>query len=563
MVDRRGAPAGARGGLLASCRRVLACWMLLLLPLWAGLLPGMAGAADAPASTRQVEPGAGVPLVIGHRLVHTFRAPLGAFSAADRAEGARLHIERAFAESREGWMSVRAQDGGSLVEIDGKPLFTVLPGDLPQLGGSGTEQVANAATRVLHKAWRESRERSDARANLAGLAKAVAAVALLLLALALIWRATRWVRDAITAALSARMQALPDGVLAGRISPIFLQATSRLVVLMASVLSLLLVFLVVALCLDQFAYTRALGEGLFQAFADLLLQGLASMAAAVPGLFVAVVILLLAWICTQVSSEVFNHVASGRLKLGMLDAHTAPATRHIVNACLWLFALAMAYPYLPGAQTEAFKGLTVILGIMVSIGASGAVGQVFSGVILVYTRALSLGEYVRIQDCEGTVTEVGLFVTRLRNGLGMEYALPNALVLGNVTRNFSREVTGTGHVLETSVTIGYDTPWRQVHALLQGAAESVDGIARAPAPYVVQTALSDFYVAYCLVVCVSSGSPVQRAQVASALNASILDQFNRYGVQIMSPGYYEDPKLPKVVPESQWYAAPARRPEGD
>ena len=124
-------------------------------------------------------------------------------------------------------------------------------------------------------------------------------------------------------------------------------------------------------------------------------------------------------------SELFKQVAAGQLKLGMLDAHTAPATRHIVNASLWLFALAMAYPYLPGAQTEAFKGLSVILGIMVSIGASGLVGQVASGVILVYTRALSLGEYVRIQECEGTVTEIGLFVTRLRNGMGTEFALPN------------------------------------------------------------------------------------------------------------------------------------------
>ncbi|OYU72086.1 MAG: hypothetical protein CFE45_41125, partial [Burkholderiales bacterium PBB5] len=126
----------------------------VLLALW----PAWAGAAGTADAAGKVEPAAGVPLVIGHRLIHTFRAPLGAFTAADRAEGARLHILKAFAESREGWTSVRAQDGGTLVEIDGKPLFIVLPGDLPQLGGGSTEQVANAATRVLQKAWRESRE---------------------------------------------------------------------------------------------------------------------------------------------------------------------------------------------------------------------------------------------------------------------------------------------------------------------------------------------------------------------------------------------------------------------
>ena len=147
-------------------------------------------------------------------------------------------------------------------------------------------------------------------------------------------------------------------------------------------------------------------------------------------------IFLAAWVVTRVSTEFFAHVETPPAGTGVLNAHTAPATRRIVNASLWLFAVAMAYPYLPGAHTEAFKGMSVILGLMVSIGASGLIGQFASGVMLVYTHALLVGEYVRIQDCEGTVTELGLFVTRLRTGLGEEIALPNALVLANVTRNF-------------------------------------------------------------------------------------------------------------------------------
>jgi len=548
----------AVSGLAAGAWRWLACWGLLL-----ALLPAWAGAADGAAAAAASAPQAGVPLVIGNRLIHTFRAPLGAFGAADRAEGARLRILKAIESGGEGWTSVRPHEQGSLVEIDGQPMFVVLAGDAPPLGGATTDQLANAATRVLQKAWREAGERSDPRASGGAALRVLAAFVLVLVLLLLVWRATRWVRDAVTRALEVRVQELSDWLLARRISPIFLKLVARLCLLLAWLLSLLLVYLFLAYALDQFAHTRALGEGLFHALSDQLLQGLGSVAAALPGLFVAVLIFLVAWVGTQLSSEVFGHVASGRLKLGLLDAHTAPVTRHIVNACLWLFALAMAYPYLPGAQTEAFKGLTVILGIMVSIGASGAVGQVFSGVVLVYTRALRLGDYVHIHDCEGTVTEIGLFVTRLRSGLGSEYALPNAVVLGNVTRNYSRQVTGVGHVLEIPITIGYDTPWRQVHALLKGAAVGVQGIAEAPAPYVVQTDLSDYYVAYSLVVCVSAASPVQRARVASALNASILDQFNRFGVQIMSPSYRGDPAQAKVVPEAQWYAPPARRPEGD
>jgi small-conductance mechanosensitive channel len=258
-----------------------------------------------------------------------------------------------------------------------------------------------------------------------------------------------------------------------------------------------------------------------------------------------------------VSAELFASVHASPEESPFVNTHTAPATRRIVNASLWLFALAMAYPYLPGSHTEAFKGLSVIVGVMVSIGASGVIGQIASGVMIVYTYALRVGEYVRIQEHEGTVTEIGLFVTRLRTGMGEEISLPNTLVLANVTRNLSRAADGKGYVLDVSVTIGYDTPWRQVYAMLLEAAGSVPEIRAEPPAYVVQTSLADFYVTYKLVAHVDAASPASRARVASALHEGIQDVFNRYGVQIMSPHYEADPAAPKVVPESQWHAAPA------
>lgn len=539
------------GGLFRSRAGLAACVFVRAITLM------MLGASCASTAATDVQ--ADVPLSIGNRTIHIFRAPLGAFSPADRAEGARQRILKAFEEAGEGWTSVKSLEQGVMVELDGKPMFTVVPGDVPKLTEETAENLANAASHVLQTAWREARERRDPRATLGAVMKVVLAILLLVAALFAIWKVSRRIRDAVTTRLAQRVEAISGGDLGSKLSPIFLGIASRSCVLLAWLLSLLALFVFLAYCLDQFAHTRAMGEGLFHAFSSLLLQSLNSAAAALPGMFIAAIIFLVAWICTQVSAELFNHVAAGQLRLGMLDAHTAPATRRIANASIWLFALAMAYPYLPGAQTEAFKGLSVILGIMVSIGASGLVGQIASGVILVYTRALSLGEYVRIQECEGTVTELGLFVTRLRTGLGEEIALPNALVLGNVTRNFSRVTKGAGFVLDTTITIGYDTPWRQVHAMLLEAAKPIAEIGRDPEPYVVQTALSDSYVAYRLVVYVGAEKPSIRAKVASDLHASIQDVFNRYGVQIMSPNYYDDPEKPKIVPESNWYAAPAKR----
>ncbi len=454
---------------------------------------------------------------------------------------------------------MKAAEQGVLVEIDGKPMFTVATGDANSLSGETPTDLANAASRVLQKAWSEARERSDPRAAWIAAAKVSLAALLLAAVLYAIWKISRLVRAVVTRRLAKRLKSIPVAGVSSKISALSLSIASRSCVLIAWLLSLLVVFIFLTYSLDQFVFTRPMSEGLSHSFQSLLLQILNAVGAALPGMFIAVIIFLVAWIATQVSAEFFGHVALGNVKVGLLDKHTAPATRRIANASLWLFALTMAYPYLPGAQTEAFKGLTVILGIMVSIGASGLIGQIASGMILVYTRALAVGEYVRIQDCEGTVTELGLFVTRLRNGMGEKIALPNSVVLANVTRNYSRVTAGSGFVLDTTITIGYDTPWRQVHAMLLEAATTIPEISPDPAPYVVQTALSDFYVAYKLVVYVGAEKPAIRARVTSDLYASIQDTFNKYEVQIMSPNYFEDPEKPKIVPESEWFARPAAK----
>ena len=168
-----------------------------------------------------------------------------------------------------------------------------------------------------------------------------------------------------------------------------------------------------------------------------------------------------------------QRVERGDLVVGGLDADTAGPTRRIVNFVIWLFALAIAYPFLPGANSEAFKGVSVLAGLMLSLGASSVVGQIISGLSLMYSRTLRTGEYVKIGDTEGTVTVVGMFATKIHTGLGEEVSLPNAVVFSQPVRNFSRLVQDGQFVLHTAVTIGYATPWRQVHAMLLEAARRV------------------------------------------------------------------------------------------
>jgi small-conductance mechanosensitive channel len=199
---------------------------------------------------------------------------------------------------------------------------------------------------------------------------------------------------------------------------------------------------------------------------------------------------------------------------------------------------------------------------MMSIGGASVVGQGASGLILMFARTLRPGEYVRIGDHEGTVVSLGTFTTRIRTGLGEELTLPNALIVASVTKNYSRVVEGQGFVVDATVTIGYDTPWRQVHAMLVESALRTRGVQSVPAPRVHQTGLADFYVEYRLVCQATPAEPRPRAEVMSELHANIQDVFNENGVQIMSPHYLGDPAEAKIVPKARWYTVPVGKSRG-
>ena len=237
---------------------------------------------------------------------------------------------------------------------------------------------------------------------------------------------------------------------------------------------------------------------------------------------------------------------------------TAASTRRLVSGLLWLFALALAYPYLPGSDTDAFKGVSVFVGLVVSLGSSGIVTQMMSGLTLTYSRALRVNDFVRIGDIEGTVTHLGSLSAKIRTLRNEEVTIPNAVVVGNQIVNYSRLAGSEGVYVGTSVTIGYDVPWRQVQALLLEAAGRTEGVRSTPPPRVRQSGLRDFYVEYLLLIALED--PTLRVATLDRLHGHILDAFNEHGVQIMSPSYEADPEGKKVVPRDQWFAAPASPP---
>jgi small-conductance mechanosensitive channel len=181
--------------------------------------------------------------------------------------------------------------------------------------------------------------------------------------------------------------------------------------------------------------------------------------------------------------------------------------------------------------------------------------------MLTYSGALAPGDFARIGDVEGIVTGVGVLSTKVKTKRNEEVIIPNAVVISGTTTNYTTYAE-EGVYAATVLTIGYDTPWRQVEGLLNEAAARTPGLQAERKPIVLQTNLSDFYVEYTFLVCMAH--PVQRPVILTALHARIQDVFNEYGVQIMSPHYERDPEQPKIVSRDQWHSAPdAAEPEPD
>jgi small-conductance mechanosensitive channel len=309
------------------------------------------------------------------------------------------------------------------------------------------------------------------------------------------------------------------------------------------------------LSLARFPYTQPWADKLGGYVFGLFQQWGRSAVHALPGSLAVVLICIITRWIVRVAHTFFAQVAAGRIRVSWLDPDVAGATQRIFAGVAWIFAAVVAYPYIPGSGTDAFKGISVFLGLMITLGSTGIINQVMSGLFVVYSRALKTGEWVQVNDVEGEVLEVGLLAGKIRSPEGQEITIPNSVLVSTSTKNFTRLGYPDGMAISATVTIGYDVPWRQVEALLLLAADRTPNIRKEPKPYVRQRQLADFYVNYLLVARIKNEK--LRLETLSNLHGQIQDAFNEYGVQIMSPHFMMQPEGAVVVPSSKWHSPPA------
>jgi small-conductance mechanosensitive channel len=523
--------------------RAIALFFALLAPLAAGAVAETHHPATMPRT--------GVPLTIANRPIVTLYGPIAGYSAHDRVDASRRRINETLASAAHPSVTTTSLPDGTLVSIAGSPAFLVAPVDVNPDIGETTQYVAREAATRLERAIGEYREQRSPRYMLdAGLMVALATL-IFVLAVYTLRRMNRAAgrRLADFAATHSKkvhlegVNILDEARIAG--------AARRVVALMTVGLGLLAAYVWIMFVFELLPYTRPWGEEMEHNILSLVSQVALSIVHAVPGLAMVAIIIVATRALIGLARVFFTRVEEGKEKIGALDADTAMPTRRLVELALWLFALALSFPFLPGSHTDAFKGVSVLAGLAASIAASSVLAQAASGLHILYGRVIRRGEYIRVDDIEGKVTAIGIFATRIRTPRGEEVTVPNAQIHLHGVRNFSRGRSQPGFMLTASVSIGYATSWRQVKAMLLEAAARTSELDRDPPPFVRQTALTNFYVSYDLVTFTSTDHGIERADVFDHLNANIQDVFAEHEVQIMVPHYLADPARPQVPPSPQ------------
>ena len=541
--------------------------LLLLIILLAFLWPAAAIPADPPAAkgTQLAEKGGSAPAVvppatlkIQNRPIVTLRGSILGYSPKQRVEAIEKRINAVVERGAWGNVSAKPISEGMLIQIGEQGMFVIIPGDINPLIGETSEAVAATTVRNLVTAIGEIEESRRAETFLRGAGFTAAAMVLLLLVLFGIRRSRRWLSSHLAEVVAPRLKKLAIGEFTQHIDGIILFIRG-IVGLTAWALAVVSLYLWLTFSFKKFPYSRPWGEQLH----NYMTEGVKAIALTIvdfiPGLVIVAVIFMITRFLSRVGRLFFDAVESGRVTVPGLYAETAQPTRRIVTVILWLFSLVMMYPYLPGSDSNAFKGVSVFVGLLLSIGSAGTVNQAVSGLMLMYSRALRVGDYVQIGETVGTVVALGMFSTRIRTPWSEIVSFPNAVIVGTTTKNYSREEETGGALLTTTVTIGYNAPWRQVHAMLIDAAMRTEGLLKQTPPRVLQRSLSDYYVEYMLGARIAD--PQTRIAVLDVLHRNIQDVFNEYGVQIMSPHYMADPAEKVWVPKEKWYEAPTKKDE--
>jgi len=471
-------------------------------------------------------------VLLGGDPVIWITAGAGPYAPQFRAERIAVRLEDAVHDRslRDPTVTVAEVDGSSELRAGSRLLMVITARDAASVG-SARETLARQYAQDLEKAIRQERQRYAPERLLRSGVYGVVATLAFLGALWVIRRLTRVAQGA----LERRARSL-RAVPADMLSPDGLGRTIGALIRGIRLVLVLLGFDVyVTYVLGLFPWTRAVSVRLLGYLLTPVRTVLDAFIGYVPKLLFVVVIGAVVYAAIRLVGLLFREIRQGRLVFANFPAEWADPTNKIARVLLIAFGLVVAFPYLPASDSPAFAGVSVFMGVLVSLASSSALSNMMAGLVLTYTRAFRLGDRVRLGDAFGDVVDTSLLATHIRTIKNEDITIPNSIALGSAVTNYTRTGSTRGLILHTTVTISYDAPWRKVHDLLVSAALATPGVLQEPRPFVWQTALNDFYVSY--EINAYTATPRQMVDIYAALHSRIQDAFHDGGVEIMSPHY--------------------------
>lgn len=481
----------------------------------------------------------GYPVILHDDTLFLLYTKTGSFSAADRADAISQRIEKLYKDYRflpDSLKLLPTESGYDIVYSRELTIMSVAQLDALWFDTSVDSLAASYRSTIIREIVRER----DAN-SFKNWVRRIASAALVLVILALAIFGIKRLFRLLTLFIRRNRERFAHGFTFRKYQLITPQKLERLALQISSILKIFLILLA--------AYVALLFiSGLFTAtekWTGTLLSWILTPAKSflrgfihfLPNLFTIVVIYFIFRFIIRMIKYLSEEIGKGNLVIAGFHEEWAQPTFNIVKFLLYAFMVVLIFPYLPGSASPAFKGVSVFLGVLISLGSSSAINNIVAGLVITYMRPFKVGDRVKIGDVTGDVLEKTMLVTRIRTIKNEDVTVPNSTILSASCVNFSSNTRpeDTGLILHTTVTIGYDTPWKKMHEALVEAAHRTDLLEKSPEPFVLQTSLDDFYVSYQLNV--YTKEPNKQAVIYSQLHQNIQDACNEAGIEIMSPHY--------------------------
>lgn len=511
---------------------------LLVCLLTASLILAPASLSHSQTPPVPVVPDEGVPVMLNGRTLFLIREPFASISPQQRAAGIERRLEQFASNPDLSIDSLKLQElNGALAIASGETgLVTITDADA-RATGIPKEFLGREYLKMIRQAAENYREERTPSYLLRATLMALVAGALLLLGLFLLRRGVGQITNQVRSWRDRRIRDI-------RLQNLEIMSARQMidwlvagVLTLRSLVSLVLIVTCLAFVFNLFPATRRVGSIILSYFHYSLKFFWNGFLGYLPNLLVILLTILVSYYLIRFLKLVSIGIRRRSISISGFYPEWAEPTYKLLVFVVIAIALVIIFPYLPGSSSPAFQGISIFFGVLLSLGSSNAISNMVAGFILIYTRAFRLGDVIRVGDTQGIVEEKSILATRIRTPHNDLITIPNSTMLSSNIINFSTTIGETQRplILHTTVSLGYDVPWRDVHATLIAAALATPRILPDPPPFVLQIELHDFYVVYSLKA--HTNEPSLMPFIYSDLHQNIQDKCNEAGIEICSPHY--------------------------